>query len=89
MVWNNNGGGNEAIAGKRTPFNIGISEDEGKTWQGVRTLADDPEGWYCYTAIDFTGEHVLLGHCAGNSEVKSGLAITHISRINLDWIYGK
>ena len=89
MVWNNNGGENEAIAGKRTPFNIGISKDEGKTWQGVRTLADDPDGWYCYTAIDFTGEHVLLGNCAGNSEVKTGLAITHISRISLDWIYGE
>lgn len=88
MVWNNNGGEDEAIAGKRTPFNMGISKDEGKTWQGVRTLADDPDGWYCYTAIDFTGEYVLLGHCAGNSKVKSGLAITHISRISLDWIYG-
>ncbi len=87
MVWNNNGGEDEAIAGKRTPFNLGISKDEGKTWQGLRTLADDPDGWYCYTAIDFTGEYVLLGHCAGNSKVKSGLAITHISRINLDWIY--
>jgi hypothetical protein len=89
MVWNNNGGENKAIAGKRTPFNTGISKDEGKTWQGIRTLADDPDGWYCYTAIEFTDKHVLLGHCAGNSKVKSGLAITHISRISLDWIYGK
>lgn len=89
MVWNNNGGEIEAIAGKRTPFNIGISKDEGKTWQGVRTLADDPDGWYCYTAVDFTEGHVLLGHCAGNNEVRSGLAITHISRISLEWIYNK
>jgi sialidase-1 len=89
MVWNNNGGENKAIAGKRTPFNIGISKDEGKTWQMIRTLADDPEGWYCYTAIEFAGEHVLLGHCAGNREKNNGLAVTHISRVNLDWIYGK
>jgi sialidase-1 len=89
MVWNNNGGENKAIAGKRTPFNIGVSKDEGKTWQMIRTLADDPEGWYCYTAIEFAGGHVLLGHCAGNREVKSGLAVTHISRLSLDWIYGK
>lgn len=88
MVWNNNGGENKAIAGKRTPFNTGISKDEGKTWQGIRTLADDPDGWYCYTAIDFAGKHVLLGHCAGNNKVKSGLATTHISRVSLDWIYG-
>ncbi len=89
MVWNNNGGENKDIAGKRTPFNIGISQDEGKSWQKIRTLADDPEGWYCYTAIEFAGEHVLLGHCAGNREENNGLAETHISRINLDWIYGK
>jgi sialidase-1 len=89
LVWNNNGGENKAIAGKRTPFNIGISKDEGKTWQIIRTLADDPDGWYCYTAIEFTGDHVLLGHCAGNSKENNGLAVTHISRINLDWIYGR
>ena len=89
MVWNNNGGENKAIAGKRTPFNIGISNDEGKTWQVIRTLADDPDGWYCYTAIEFAGEHVLLGHSAGNRKENNGLAVTQISRINLDWIYGK
>jgi hypothetical protein len=89
MAWNNNGGENKAIAGKRTPFNIGISKDEGKTWQVIRTLADDPDGWYCYTAIEFAGNHVLLGHCAGNRKENNGLAVTHISRINLDWIYEK
>ncbi len=89
MAWNNNGGENKAIAGKRTPFSIGISKDEGKTWQVIRTLADDPDGWYCYTAIEFVGDHVLLGHCAGNRKENNGLAVTHISRINLDWIYGK
>ena len=88
MVWNNNDGENKAIAGKRTPFNTGISKDDGKTWQMIRTLEDDPDGWYCYTAIDFIGDHVLLGHCAGSREVKHGLSVTHISRLTLDWIYG-
>jgi hypothetical protein len=88
MVWNNNDGENQAIAGKRTPFNTGISKDDGKTWQMIRTLEDDPDGWYCYTAIDFIGDHVLLGHCAGSREVKHGLSVTHISRLTLDWIYG-
>jgi Neuraminidase (sialidase) len=89
MVWNNNGGEVEAIAGKRTPFNTAVSKDEGKTWQEIRTLADDPDGWYCYTAIEFAGNYVLLGHSAGNRKENNGLAVEHISRLSLDWIYGK
>jgi hypothetical protein len=88
MAWNNNGGANEAIAGKRTPFNVAISKDEGKTWQSTRTVEDDPDGWYCYTAIDFVDEYVLLGYCAGNRKENNGLAQTNISRLALDWIYG-
>lgn len=89
MVWNNNGGEDPAIAGKRTPFNTGISMDEGRTWQHIRTLEDDPDGWYCYTAIEFAGDHVLLGHTAGNRKENSGLAVAHITRLSLDWMYGK
>ena len=89
MVWNNNDGENKAIVGKRTPFNTAISRDDGKTWQMIRTLAADPDGWYCYTAIEFVGDYVLLGHSAGNRKKNNGLAVTHISRINLEWIYGK
>ena len=78
-----------AIAGKRTPFNTAISRDEGKTWEHIRTLEDDPEGWYCYTAIEFVGDHVLLGHSAGNRKKNNGLAVAHITKIHLDWVYGK
>ena len=89
MAWNNNGGENEAIADKRTPFNVAISEDEGQTWEHIRTVEDDPDGWYCYTAITFADEHALLGHCAGNRSEGTGLAVTHITRLSLDWIYEK
>jgi hypothetical protein len=89
MVWNNNGGKDPAIAGKRTPFNTAVSKDEGITWQHIRTLEDDPDGWYCYTAIEFVGDHVLLGHSAGNRKENNGLAVCHISRLSIDWIYGK
>ena len=87
MAWNNNGGEDDAIAGKRTPFNVAISKDEGKTWEHNKTVEDDPNGWYCYTAIDFVEDYVLLGHCAGNREENNGLAVTHITRLDLDWIY--
>lgn len=86
LVWNNNDGSNAAIKGRRTPFNVAVSKDEGKTWQHMKTIEDDPDGWYCYTAIHFSGKHVLLGHCAGKRS-QNGLAVTHVTRLGLDWIY--
>ena len=82
MVWNNN-----ARDQKRTPFNIGISKDEGRTWRNIKTLEDDPDGWYCYTAIHFTKKDILLGHCAGNRPKGTGLAVTQITKLSLDFIY--
>ena len=86
LVWNNNykpihDGGN------RTPYNLAISKDEGETWEKIKPIASDPNGWYCYTAIEFVGDNVLLGHCAGDRTKNIGLATTHITRLNLDWIY--
>ncbi|MGM9509211.1 exo-alpha-sialidase [Larkinella sp. GY13] len=89
MVWNNNGNqeGNP-IKGRRTPLNIAVSKDEGQTWQHVKTLEADPDGWYCYTAIHFVGKkEVLLSYCAGNRPKGTGLSVTNVTRLNLDWIY--
>jgi Neuraminidase (sialidase) len=83
MVWNNNGKDQ-----KRTPLNIAVSKDEGKTWEKIKTIGDEPNGWYCYTAIHFIGRHVLLGHCAGyKPEEGRGRSVTHITKLDLDWIY--
>lgn len=86
LVWNNNykpilDGGN------RTPYNLAISKDEGKTWEKIKPIESNPNGWYCYTAIDFVGDHILLGHCAGDRTKNVGLATTQITRLSLDWIY--
>ncbi|MEX2233901.1 MAG: sialidase family protein [Cyclobacteriaceae bacterium] len=89
MVWNNNDGSNPELKGKRTPFNLAISKDEGKTWQHTKTIEDNPDGWYCYTAIHFAGKDVLLGHCAGRRSEGTGLAITQATRLTLDGIYDK
>lgn len=87
MVWNNNGL-TGPLKGLRTPLNIAVSKDEGKTWQHQKILEDDPSGWYCYTAIHFVGKkEVLLSYCAGNRPKGTGLSITHIRRLNLDWVY--
>lgn len=86
LVWNNNYElGRDG--GKRTPFSLAISKDEGKSWEKIKTIESDPAGWYCYTAIEFTENHVLLGHCAGDTRTNNGLSTTHITRLSLDWIY--
>jgi len=82
MVWNNNGKNQ-----KRTPLNIAISKNEGKSWKKIQTIEDDPDGWYCYTAIHFTGKNVLLAYCAGSQSKKTHLSIINITELSLDWIY--
>ena len=83
------GGADHSAAhrGKRTPYNVAVSRDEGRSWQHVKTLEDDPDGWYCYTAVEFVGDHVLLAHCAGNRKTTGGLATTQITRFPLEWLY--
>ena len=86
LIWNNNyEPGRDG--GKRTPYNLAVSKDDGKHWIKVKSIESDPAGWYCYTAIEFVGNHVLLGHCAGNTRIQSGLSTTHITRLSLDWVY--
>ena len=87
LVWNNNYEPEDKGSGKRTPFNVAISKDEGKTWQNMKVLEDDPDGWYCYTAVEFVGNRVLLGHCAGNRPKGTGLAVTQITSFDVDWLY--
>jgi Neuraminidase (sialidase) len=87
LVWNNNDGEDPAIKGQRTPFSVAVSEDEGKTWEKIKNIETDPDGWYCYTAIHFTRKGVLLGHCAGNRKEGTGLGVTHITKLKLGWIY--
>ena len=86
LVWNNNYE-NSRDGGYRTPYNLAISKDEGKSWEKIKTIESDPDGWYCYTAIEFLDNHVLLGHCAGDRKGGHGLATTQITRLSLDWIY--
>jgi Neuraminidase (sialidase) len=76
VIWNDNG-----VNQKRTPLNIAISRDEGKTWINNRILENDPKGSYCYNAIHFTGKSLLLGYFDWSS-----FGIT-IKKIKIDWIY--
>lgn len=86
LVWNNNYVP-VRNGGRRTPFNLAISKDDGASWQKVKSIESDSLGWYCYTAIEFVDNHVLLGHCAGDTRTNNGLSATQITRLSLDWIY--
>lgn len=82
-MWNN---GDDPLAtvkpvGRR-PLTAAISRDEGVTWQHVQNLGTDPQGWYCYTAIDFVGDHVLLAHCE-----YPGLNSLQVTRLPVSWLY--
>jgi hypothetical protein len=86
LVWNNNFEGGKS-GGRRTPLNIALSKDEGLTWENMKTLESDPNGWYCYTAIQFFNEHLLLAHCAGDRIKYGGLETTQLYLLSYDWIY--
>ena len=85
MVWNDHAAVTGEAQAWRTPLSVALSLDDGQTWQASRTLEDDPDGWYCYTAIEFVGDRVLLAHCAGIRQ-QGGLNVTQITSLSLDWL---
>ncbi|MCK3684192.1 sialidase family protein [Maribellus sp. YY47] len=88
MVWNFNDGADPDIRGKRTPLSTAISKDEGNTWEHIKNIVSDPDGWYCYTAIHFLDDNqVLLGNCAGSQSQGTGLSVTDLTLLDMNWIY--
>ena len=86
LVWNNHDRVPPQYRGKRSPLNAAISRDEGKTWAKIKTLEDDPGGHYCYTAMEFVGDYVLLAYCAGQ-RAAGGLNVIQITRFSVDALY--
>jgi sialidase-1 len=82
LVWDDNG-----IDSKRTPLNIAVSKDEAKTWTNIKSIENDPEGRFCYTAIHVIDKYVLLGYTAGSRAKGQGWSVLNVTRANLDWIY--
>lgn len=68
-VWNDHSGSHPYPQGRRTPLCVSISTDEGATWSPSRVIEDDPDGWYCYTAMAFVDDRMLLAYCAGDKQV--------------------
>jgi Neuraminidase (sialidase) len=69
----------------RTPFAVAISKDGGRTWQKTKLVEDQVGHGYCYTAVAFAGDRVLLGYCAHKSAY--GLETTQISSFNVRDLY--
>lgn len=82
-VWNDHSGDHPMVEKKRTPLVIGLSEDGGRTWPNKKLIESDPEGWYCYTAIHYVKDAVLLAYCAGDSKI-GGLNRLRIRRLELE-----
>jgi Neuraminidase (sialidase) len=89
LVWNNHRDIDPSLKGKRTPLTAAISTDDGKSWKHVKNLFDNPNGWYCYTAMLFVGDHVLLEHCAGDRTQNNGLALSQVTRVPIAWLYAE
>jgi len=85
MVWNDHSG-DPARGQKRTPLTVAVSKDEGQSWEHAKTIEDDPAGWYCYTALEFVGERVLLSYCATGADLPH-LSQTGVTYFDVDWAY--
>jgi len=84
-IWNDHSGIHRYSADRRTPLCLAISKDEGKTWSRYRIVEGNPDGWYCYTAITFVKNRVLLAYCAGDKRI-GGLNRLKILAISKDWL---
>lgn len=63
-IFNDHSGQVQFAKGKRTPLVAAISSDGGNTWGKRREIETDPAGFYCYTAMHFTEDAVLLSYSA-------------------------
>lgn len=69
---------------RRSPLVISVSADEGATWSFPKVVEDDMTGWYCYAAIHFVDDAVLLAYVAGDDKV-GRLSRLRMRRVPLDF----
>ncbi|MDB6029146.1 MAG: glycosyl hydrolase repeat-containing protein [Verrucomicrobiales bacterium] len=69
----------------RNPLVAAISKDGGRTWTKDKILENEPGHGYCYIAVAFAGDRVLLGYCAHKSGW--GLETTQISSFKVKDLY--
>ncbi len=69
------------FTGGRTPYVIAVSKDNGKTFSEPTAFETEEDHGYCYCAIHFLDDAILLGYNGGGPEDGSCLARTRIRRI--------
>ncbi len=67
----------------RNPLAMARSSDDGKNWHSHRILENEPERGYCYTAMFFTKDALLLSYNCGGGGNVCCLQDARISRIEL------
>ena len=70
----------------RTPLILKTSTDNCKTFGKPLVIENDPESGYCYTAMYFTDDALLLAYCAGGPQDKGCLNRLRIRKIPLNQI---
>ncbi len=70
----------ESSSWHRTPLVLAQSIDQGKTWQEHTLIENDPMRGFCYIAIHFIKDGMLLAYCCGgrNSKVLQDSCIRQI-----------
>jgi len=71
----------------RTPLVTAISTNEGKSWKHHLVIEDTPDHGYCYTAIHFVDDAVMLAYCAGGASTKLPLDRLRVRRLTIDELY--
>ena len=84
-VWNDHSGIHQYPKGRRTPLSLAVSKDQGKTWSKSGIIEENPDGWYCYTAITFVKNRTLLSYCAGDKKI-GGLNRLKIIALSQDYL---
>ncbi len=69
------------FTGGRTPMVIASSADNGKTFSAPTAFETDEASGYCYCAMYFTKDALLLAYCAGSEADGSCLVRTRIRRV--------
>ncbi|MDH4318079.1 MAG: glycoside hydrolase [Desulfobulbaceae bacterium] len=72
----------------RTPLVVALSNDEGRSWHTKKIVENDPERGFCYTAIHFSDDCLLLAYCCGGKH-SVVLQDSRITKISLAWLYDK
>jgi Neuraminidase (sialidase) len=68
----------------RTPLVLSTSKDDGCTWSEYKYIEDEPNRGYCYTAMHFTKDSLLLAYCAGGKDDNGILNKLRIKKILLE-----